>query len=106
LGKIDNSKGDFEFNTVIDRASDMADFFYNMIDNNYGDDNVEAGDVIINEEICVNCGACIDECSEQAISCDNDSTVISKEVCNKCKKCLECCPVEAINVIIEDLPNY
>ena len=47
-------------------------------------------------EECISCGACIDECSEGAITEEEEITVIDPEKCNDCGSCVEVCPVEAI----------
>jgi len=47
-------------------------------------------------EECINCGACIDECPEEAISEGDEITVIDAKLCTDCGSCVEVCPVEAI----------
>ena len=47
-------------------------------------------------EECINCGACIDECPEGAISEGDEIAVIDPEKCTDCGNCVEVCPVEAI----------
>jgi Fe-S-cluster-containing hydrogenase component 2 len=54
---------------------------------------------IVNEEECVSCGTCVENCPEEAITMgDNDMPVIDKEKCNECATCVENCPSEAITV--------
>ncbi len=50
---------------------------------------------VITEE-CVNCGACEDECPEDAISEGDDIFVIDAEACTDCGNCVDVCPSEAI----------
>ncbi len=47
-------------------------------------------------EECINCGACVDECPEEAISEGDETHVIDPEKCTDCGSCVEVCPVEAI----------
>ena len=47
-------------------------------------------------EECINCGACIDECPESAISEADEIHIIDPEKCTDCGNCVEACPVEAI----------
>ena len=49
----------------------------------------------INEE-CISCGACGDECPEDAISEGDERFVIDAKKCTDCGSCVEFCPVEAI----------
>jgi ferredoxin len=54
---------------------------------------------IVNEEECVSCGTCVENCPEEAITMgDNDMPVIDKEKCTECATCVENCPSEAITV--------
>lgn len=54
---------------------------------------------IVNQEECVSCGTCVENCPEEAISMgENDMPVIDKEKCNECSTCVENCPSEAISV--------
>jgi ferredoxin len=54
---------------------------------------------IVNEEECVSCGTCVENCPEEAITMgDNDMPVIDKEKCTECGTCVENCPSEAITV--------
>jgi ferredoxin len=45
---------------------------------------------------CTECGACVPECPEGAIS-EGQPYVIDPEKCNDCGKCVGVCPVEAIS---------
>lgn len=51
-------------------------------------------------EECINCGACEDECPNDAISEGDDVYVIDSECCTECvgafdePKCIEVCPIE------------
>jgi ferredoxin len=50
----------------------------------------------IDLEICVECGACVPECPEAAIS-EEAPFIINPEVCTNCGACPAVCPVEAIS---------
>jgi ferredoxin len=60
--------------------------------------------LMITEE-CISCGACVDECPNDAISQGDDIFEINPEMCTECvgfhdePQCVQVCPVDAI------LPN-
>lgn len=45
---------------------------------------------------CLACGACVDECPNEAITEDDPIYVIDPEKCDDCATCVESCPSEAI----------
>jgi len=54
---------------------------------------------IVNEEECVQCGTCAENCPEEAITLDDSQNpTIDKEKCTECGTCVENCPSEAISV--------
>jgi ferredoxin len=61
-----------------------------------------AKDIIIDKNLCVDCGICTSICITQAISLDNKTSKLkfNKEKCILCELCLDCCPVSAIKVNI------
>ena len=55
------------------------------------------GRVIIDQEKCIDCGACISLCPTDALSTDTeDKLVFSEEKCMGCLLCLDSCPRQAI----------
>jgi len=51
----------------------------------------------INKDECVACGACVDVCPEDAITCD-DVAVVDEEKCLDCGACVDECPSDAITM--------
>lgn len=47
-------------------------------------------------EECINCGACVSECPEEAITEEEEISVIDPKKCTDCGSCVEVCPVDAI----------
>lgn len=46
---------------------------------------------------CIQCGACIDECPQEAISEGDGKNVIDPDKCVDCGSCAAVCPVDAIS---------
>lgn len=54
---------------------------------------------VINRDECVSCGTCVEECSEEAITMDDEEiAVVNVDKCNDCGACVDACPSEAITV--------
>lgn len=52
------------------------------------------------EEMCIDCGACVSLCPVRAITMENDWTVeVKDKECIGCKLCSYSCPTKAIKVI-------
>jgi NAD-dependent dihydropyrimidine dehydrogenase PreA subunit len=51
--------------------------------------------VIITDE-CLECGSCLDECPQEAISEGDSKYVIDPEQCIECLSCMDVCPNDAI----------
>jgi ferredoxin len=45
---------------------------------------------------CLVCGACLDECPNDAISEGDEIYVIDPELCDDCATCVDSCPNDAI----------
>ncbi|MEA2016560.1 MAG: NIL domain-containing protein [Actinomycetota bacterium] len=61
-----------------------------------------AKDIIIDKNLCVDCGACTSICITQALTLDKKTHKLNfnKDKCILCELCLDCCPVSAIKVHI------
>ena len=59
----------------------------------------------VNEEMCVGCGLCVEECPVGAIRLqDNDVAAINEDECIRCGHCHEICPQEAVRHDSERIP--
>lgn len=53
--------------------------------------------VIIDKEICIGCGICVEDCSRKAIDMIDEKAQIDPSLCNGCSHCLAICPVNAVS---------
>jgi ferredoxin len=54
---------------------------------------------VVDPDECVGCETCVDECSRDAISLNEDDiAVVDGEKCDECGTCVEACPTEAISI--------
>jgi len=59
----------------------------------------------VNEDMCVGCGICVEECPVDAISIqENDTAAINDDECIRCGNCHEVCPQEAVRHDSERIP--
>lgn len=57
-------------------------------------------EIRINEEKCISCGTCIDECEHHVIEIKEDKAcIVHPMICMFCLNCMLCCPVEAIYIV-------
>lgn len=57
--------------------------------------------VIINEELCIGCGQCVEICPKKILSIDvqnNKCKVVNEAKCGKAQCCEKICPVAAIRI--------
>jgi ferredoxin len=60
----------------------------------------------INEDLCVSCGVCIDDCPVDAIALNEDQKAsINEEECIRCGQCHDMCPQEAVRHDSEKIPD-
>jgi len=60
----------------------------------------------INEDLCVGCGVCVDDCPVEAITLkENQKAIINDNVCIRCGKCHETCPEDAVRHDSERIPQ-
>jgi len=59
----------------------------------------------VNEEMCIGCGLCVEECPVDAISLqENDTALINDDECIRCGRCHDVCPQEAVRHDSERIP--
>ena len=54
--------------------------------------------VVINEETCIGCGACIESCPTEALEMKDEKAKVDAEKCVDCGACIDECPVESISL--------
>jgi len=60
----------------------------------------------INEDLCVGCGVCVDDCPVGAITLkENQKAVIDEDGCIRCGRCHDVCPEEAVRHDSERIPQ-
>ena len=60
----------------------------------------------INEDLCVSCGVCVDDCPVGAITLKEDQkAIINEDECIRCGRCHEVCPEDAVRHDSERIPQ-
>ena len=59
----------------------------------------------INEDLCVGCGVCVDDCPVDAISMEDERARINMNECIHCGICHSVCPEEAVRHDSEKIPE-
>jgi ferredoxin len=58
-------------------------------------------DIVMREELCTHCGACVVHCPTAALYFDGERRVIfSPEKCIACEVCVEICPYRAMEITL------
>ncbi len=58
-----------------------------------------ARDIILDTDVCIDCGACTSVCLPDALKLDKEfNLVLDKEKCILCELCVTACPVRVIEV--------
>lgn len=60
----------------------------------------------VNEDMCVGCGVCVDDCPVGAITLkDDQKAIINEDECIRCGRCHDVCPHEAVRHDSERIPQ-
>ena len=60
----------------------------------------------VNEDMCVGCGVCVDDCPVGAITLkDDQKAIINEDKCIRCGKCHDVCPQDAVRHDSERIPQ-
>ena len=57
--------------------------------------------VIINEDLCIGCGACVELCPKKILHMDEKTgkcKVSNESKCDRLRGCVKVCPVDAIKI--------
>jgi len=52
----------------------------------------------VDKELCVGCESCLDVCTHEAITMEDQIAIVDNGKCEECKLCQEACPSGAIEV--------
>ena len=60
----------------------------------------------INEDLCVGCGVCVDDCPVGALTLEeNRKATINEDECIRCGRCHDICPEDAVRHDSERIPQ-
>ncbi len=58
-----------------------------------------AWNVVVNEELCIGCGECVDVCPVEVFELQDDKAVpVNVDECLGCESCVEVCEQDAVTV--------
>ena len=53
---------------------------------------------VVDEDCCVGCGACVDECPAESIKMVDDIAKVDVDTCVDCGACVDACPSDCIKM--------
>lgn len=59
----------------------------------------------VDEEMCVGCGVCLDECPVEAVAMVDGTARIDEQECIRCGQCHDVCPENAVRHDSERIPE-
>lgn len=62
---------------------------------------VSGNHVVIDHELCTQCGMCVDHCAYHSISLENAKIEVNQVLCEGCGLCQHLCPQQAITLVNE-----
>ncbi len=97
---IDFNAQGFLLIEVIGDISSRKEALDFLLENNVEVREINAA-ILINEEKCINCGACTAACTVGALYMDNNWCLsFDNEKCLDCKTCVVACPKRAIEAVL------
>jgi MinD superfamily P-loop ATPase len=54
--------------------------------------------IVIDDNLCYSCGACVAVCPPNCIFLDNLRLTIDDDACTRCERCTVMCPVQALSM--------
>ncbi len=55
--------------------------------------------VLVDQDVCHHCGACVAVCPPDAIFLDSMFLRINQDTCTACERCVKMCPVHALAMV-------
>lgn len=91
-------------NVVLADCDVDAANLYIIFDPKHEEEQVYVGGkkAVIDDDLCTNCGLCVDYCRFDAIHVIDEKVTISEVSCDGCKLCARVCPVNAISMVEND----
>jgi L-aspartate semialdehyde sulfurtransferase ferredoxin len=101
--KVNILTADVEFSTetlvvsVIGGATEEKSLISYLSKNGVGVEELK-GEILKDEERCVDCCACYGVCPTKAITIKDYRMILNNDECIKCKACIEACPTRALKL--------
>ncbi len=92
-------------NVVLADCDVDAANLYILFDPEHEEERVYVGGkkAVIDDDLCTNCGLCVDYCRFDAIHLNDGKVTISEVSCDGCKLCARVCPLGAISMFENNL---